>query len=215
MEVLQLTEVLKELFLMPVELKSKFYLKFGKVMIGDDLIGSSMPNYNSSSSMIMANWPADPSSQHPDCSVGEVQYFMEVLITHIQSVPVVRKHVFAFVHWRKTHVNSGAFPKELAILCEALTYPYCKWNFLPIHRISNHIAHVTMPFSFSENYTETVTAACPLPLRVKFSLFQKQYAFSIGNFFISECRYWLLLVNVFAMCFVFSCYLNYIPTCRL
>ena len=168
LEMLRLTEVLKDVFPMEVEIKSKFYLKFGKVVIGDDFIESTMPNCSPSSSMIMANWPADPHSQQPVYSIGEIQHFLEILVTHIQTVPVDRKYIFAFVHWRKPHVNSNVFPKELAILCETVTYPCCRWTFLPVHRISNRIAHVTMPFSFPGNYVETVTVACPLPLRIKF-----------------------------------------------
>ena len=168
LEMLRLTEVLKDVFPMEVEIKSKFYLKFGKGVIGDDLIGSTMPNCSPSSSMIMANWPADPHSQQPVYSIGEIQHFLEILVTHIQTVPVDRKYIFAFVHWRKPHVNSNVFSKELAILCETVTYPCCKWTLRPVHRISNRIAHVTMPFSFPGNYVETVTVACPLPLRIKF-----------------------------------------------
>ena len=101
-QVARIQAILTVLFGDTAKLKSKFYLKFGKVFIGDDIIGSKMPGSSSSSSMIMANWPADPltSDVQDDVkfSVGEIQYFLETIATiNCAGTAKDYKFVLAFV----------------------------------------------------------------------------------------------------------------------
>ena len=159
--------VLKDVFGSNIDIKSKFYMKFGKLFLGDDLIGSTMPSSSRSSAVIMANWPGDPqvTLQGTSQNVGEIQYFMEITVVH--NMNVEKKHILAFVHWRKPHVASHQFPKHLGCICDVGTFPYCKWNYLPIYRITNRCGHITMKFPIAGMYDQdNVTFACPLPLRV-------------------------------------------------
>lgn len=171
MEIVQLEEVLNGLLDQPVEIHSKFCIRFGKLLLGDDLIGSSLPSCSLSSSVIQAFWPTTPDSVSPQCSIGEIQYFLEVSVTPVVRPPEVdlessiTRHTFAFVHWRKPH-HQHFISDKIATICEILYQVRCKWNFLPVCRIANRCAHITVPFTFSANCTETVTIACPLPLRL-------------------------------------------------
>ena len=120
LEVSRFTSIFNEIFEVPAEIKSKFYLKFGKLMLGDDLIGSSMSNSSPSSSLIMANWPTSPFSQQPVCSVGKVQYFLEIAAIHdhvgdppFDAIDANAKYYFAFVHWYQPHQNKDILPAEL------------------------------------------------------------------------------------------------------
>ena len=77
LEVQKIESVIKEVFGPNAELKSKFILKFGKVIIGDELIGSTMRSASASSSLIMAHWPGGPLCTSPDWIVGEVKYLRD------------------------------------------------------------------------------------------------------------------------------------------
>lgn len=169
MEIAQVEAVLNELLDTPVQVHSKFCVKFGKVILGDDLIGSSLPNSSVSSSLIMATWPTAPDSVSPQCAIGQVQYFLKVGVTEqcdLESDNVkIMNHTLAFVHWHKPY-EQDIFPNEIARICETSYQARCKWNFLPVWRISNRCAHITAPFTFPSSCTETVTIACPLPLRL-------------------------------------------------
>lgn len=59
-EIAQLEEVLNGLLDQPVVVHNKFCIKFGKLLLGDDLIGSAVPNCSLSSSLIQAFWPTAP-----------------------------------------------------------------------------------------------------------------------------------------------------------
>lgn len=172
-EITQLEEVLNGLLDQPVEVHNKFCIKFGKLLLGDDVIGSAIPNCSLSSSLVQAFWPTAPDSDPShDCGIciGEVQYFLEVAVVPKALEPEAdrssTKHTFAFVHWRKPY-QQDIFPDKIATVCETMYQAGCKWNYLPVWRISGLCAHVTVPFTFSANCTETVTVACPLPLRLK------------------------------------------------
>ena len=169
LETTQLEVVLNELLDTSVQVHSKFCVKFGKVILGDDLIGSSLPNSSVSSSLIMASWPTAPDSVSPQCAIGEVQYFLKVDVIQQYELEAdnakIMNHTLAFVHWRKPY-EQDIFPNEIARICETTYQARCKWNFLPVWRISNRCAHITAPFTFSSFCTETVTIACPLPLRL-------------------------------------------------
>ena len=65
---------LQNIFEPGVTLKSKFSLKFGK-LIGDDLIGSALPNCSLNSSVNLAYWPGNPLSGDLDFNVGKVEYY--------------------------------------------------------------------------------------------------------------------------------------------
>ena len=52
-----------------IALKSKFAFKFGKLFIGNDLIGPVMPRSSVSSSLILAHWPGGPLCETPDWNV--------------------------------------------------------------------------------------------------------------------------------------------------
>lgn len=165
LEVESMVEVLQNIFEPGVTLKSKFSLKFGKLMIGDDLIGSALPNCSLNSSVILAYWPGSLLSGDVDFNVGKVQYYLDVTFTHAQTTAEVRQ-IFAFVHWLRPHQRRDAFPKDVAIICETRAYPMCKWSYLPVHRILKRCAHITLPLKLSEHVTETVTIACPISLRL-------------------------------------------------
>ena len=170
-EVARIQAILAVLFGEEAKLKSKFYLKFGKTFIGDDLIGSKMPRSSSSSSMVMANWPADPfASEVQDdvqFSVGEVQYFLEIIATmHCADTVKEYKLILAFVLWRKPFtIAHELFPSNLGCFVDLQQFSTCKWNFVPVHRITNRCAYVTRSFP-TNGIDEQVTFACPLPQRV-------------------------------------------------
>ena len=77
LETTHLEAVLNEVLDTPVQIHSKFCVKFGKIILGDDLIGSSMPNSSLNSSLIMASWPTTPNTVSPQCAIGEIQYFLK------------------------------------------------------------------------------------------------------------------------------------------
>ena len=106
LEVESMVEVLQNIFEPGVTLKSKFSLKFGKLMIGDDLIGSALPNCSLNSSVILAYWPGSLLSGDVDFNVGKVQYYLDVTFTHTQTTAEVRQ-IFAFVHWLRPHQTRG------------------------------------------------------------------------------------------------------------
>ena len=123
-------------------IKSKFYLKFGKILISDDLIGSAMPNCNVASSMIIASWPAllEHTMSDVDICVGEVQYFVQITVTVDVDSTVQDNEsedsismYFAYVHWRKSQIQPANFPKDIAIICETIACPSSHWCFLPLH----------------------------------------------------------------------------------
>ena len=168
LEVQRLKSVLKEVFGLDAELKSKFVLEFGKIIIGDDLVGSAMRSASASSSFIMAHWPGGPLCTTPDWIVGEVRYFLEVTVAHqVENAMVDLKQIFAFVHWRKPHQLKDILTQHVAYVCERLSYESCKWNYLPVHRISKRCAHITLPLKLPGDITETVTVACPVQLRLR------------------------------------------------
>ena len=153
-----------------IALKSKFAFKFGKLFIGNDLIGSEMPRSSVSSSLILAHWPGGPLCETPDWNVGKVHFFLEAtfsLANTDSSGTADLKQIFAFVHWFKPHQLKGILPNSVCRICETIYYPSCKWNFIPVHRIARRCAHITLPFQFSEAVKETVLIACPTPLRLK------------------------------------------------
>ena len=153
-----------------IALKSKFAFKFGKLFIGNDLIGSEMPRSSVSSSLILAHWPGGPLCETPDWNVGKVHFFLEAtfsLANTDSSGTADLKQIFAFVHWFKPHQLKGILPNSVCRICETIYYPSCKWNFIPVHRIAKRCAHITLPFQFSEDVKETVLIACPTPLRLK------------------------------------------------
>ena len=176
-EIGRLSDVFSHVFTEPTKLKSVYYLKFGKLMLGSDLIGSKMPGCSANSSIIMANWPATPLSSQPVCSVGQVQYFLEVVVTHStinettdNAKPLVTetKYYFAYVLWNKPHPNADDMPTDVGHICETLAIPPCQWSFLPVHRIANRCAQLTIPMQFEsmQDYMETVSINVPLTLRL-------------------------------------------------
>ena len=168
LEIQSMEAIMQEIFGVGVELKSKFGLKFGKLLIGDDLIGSVMPRSSVNSSHILSHWPSGSLCETPDWNVGKVQYFLEATFTLAEgSSTADLKQIFAFVHWFRPHQLKDILPQNVCHICETISYPSCKWNFIPVHRIANRCAHVTLPFQFSEDITETVLIACPTPLRLK------------------------------------------------
>ena len=66
LEIQRIRSVIKKVFRLDAELKSKFTLNFGKVIIRDDLVGSAMCSASASSSFIMAHWPGGPLCTTPD-----------------------------------------------------------------------------------------------------------------------------------------------------
>ena len=168
-EALKINNVMQEVFGPGTELKSRFYIKFRKLLIGDDIVGSSMYKASATSTLIMAYWPSVLCTI-PDWNVGEVQYFLEITAISIQEANnvVEWKQIFAFVLWKKQHAFKNLLTENIAFICETEgNHEECKWNYLPVHRIARRCAHVTMPFKFPSGITEVVTVACPLHLRLK------------------------------------------------
>ena len=160
---------MQEVFGPGTELKSRFYIKFRKLLFGDDIVGSSMYKASATSTLIMAYWPSVLCTI-PDWNVGEVQYFLEITAISIQEANnvVEWKQIFAFVLWKKQHAFKNLLTENIAFICETEgNHEECKWNYLPVHRIARRCAHVTMPFKFPSGITEVVTVACPLHLRLK------------------------------------------------
>lgn len=127
-----------------------------------------MPRSSVNSSHVLAHWPGGPLCKIPDWNVGEVQFFLEATFTFAESSSTADfKQIFAFVHWFRPHQMKDILPQNVCRICETIRYPSCRWNFIPVHRIAKRCAHITLPFEFTEDVTETVWIACPIPLRLK------------------------------------------------
>ena len=153
-----------------VKTKSRFTLKFRKATIGDDIIGSTLPGASVASSFVFAHWPNQllNSAETPEWHMGQIQYFLQVeyMTNHTQgSKP--QQIQLAFVHWRKPHTYKNLFGEDVAHICESTIFPHCMWSYLPLHRVAKRCACITMPLTFPDSTTETVTIACPIALRLK------------------------------------------------
>ena len=161
---------MRETFGVGVELKSKFGTKFGKLFIGDYLIGSVTTRSSVNSSHVLAHWPGGPLWETPDWNVGKVQFFLEATFTFTEcSIKTDLTQIFAFVHWLRPQQLKGTLPQNVCYICETIGYwvTFMQMEFLPVHRISYCRAHITLLFQFSKDVTETVLIASSTPLQLK------------------------------------------------
>ena len=171
-QVTQLANVINQLY--PSDVISFLpyhYHVCGKVTLGDDLIGSTLPGgNNASSSVIMAYWPGSGDSlqmiSRAQMRVGVVQYFVQHTV-HLASAAGSGdskpfKHVFAYVMWKKLHPQQHYFGASSIVCADTYELPGATC-FLPVQRISCRAAHVVMQIQF-DRIPESVFVACPLPI---------------------------------------------------
>lgn len=154
---------------------SHFYNEYGRSVLGDDIIGSTLrgPNCHSSS-VIAAFWPGSGSSlgsiDYCQKKIGVIQFFMthslELSSNDGTNTIEKLKHVFAFVRWMKVHPDSNWFGQSAIVNIDIMELPDA-CCFMPIQRIANVCAHARIPVEFA-SHTETVFIACPLPLKYSF-----------------------------------------------
>ena len=91
---------------------SKFYQKFGRITIGDDLIGSDMPGPNGkSSSVIMAYWPCSSETldniDYNRMSIGVVQYYIRHVISMNLKVYQRKWNIFLLMSFGKKNITTS------------------------------------------------------------------------------------------------------------
>ena len=150
---------------------SPFYDHYGRIMLGGDVIGSSMPGpNNSASSVIMAFWPDSGnfhSINYSRMRVGVVQYFLKhttTLASDTENTCIEVQHVLAYVKWKEQHPQFDWFG-VFATVCVDMFTSQTPSNFLPVQRIACRCAHTIIPVTFENNCTETVFVASPFPIR--------------------------------------------------
>ena len=72
------------------------------------------------------------------------------------------EHLLAYVKWKELHRNFDWFGVR-ATVCETAS-EHCYSNFLPVQRIAQRCAHVTLRVNFGDA-TEKVFIACPIPFK--------------------------------------------------
>lgn len=147
---------------------SPFYDHYGRVKLGDDIIGSSSPGRtynNAASSVIMAYWPKSGDFSSIDYSrmkVGIIRYFVKHETTTITTSTQRVTHIFAYVDWKMNHPNIDWFGISATVCLNMFENDSCS-SFIPIQRIACRCAHITTEVKF-EQCTETVFIACPIPI---------------------------------------------------
>ena len=144
---------------------SPFYDHCGRVVLGGDVIGSSMPGpNNATSSVVMAFWSHTinlASISYNRMLVGIVQFFLRhrtVFISESSDGQV--EHVFAYVKWKRFHPHYDWF----GISATVCTNDFESSSFIPIQRIACRCAYLVMPVQF-DTHTENCFVACPIPIR--------------------------------------------------
>lgn len=170
----KLTEVLHNIFGNDISFP-RAYLKFGRLTIGDDLLGSCLPRCNRNSSVIVANWLLDNTSTTQRL-IGEIQHFLLIPVTCHPSLQQPTSHVhtndlkvtIAFVHWFKHHPTYRDWYGSSFTVCESVLPKIVnQYSYLPVHRVLGRCAHVTMKVDF-EGKQEEVLVASHLPLRLRY-----------------------------------------------
>lgn len=147
----------------------RFYRKFYRVLVADDLIGSSAPGPNNkNSSVIMAYWSKSGCSlneiDYNRMQVGIVQYFISHTQSFLEESEVrEEEHIFACVRWKEQHPHYDWFGIS-ATVCVNSNTSDSPFVLLPVQRIACRCATIVMPVDFG-TLTETVFIACPIPLR--------------------------------------------------
>ena len=129
-----------------------------------------MPGRHSkSSAVIMAYWPSRGqdlgSIDYSTMQVGTVQYFVRHQFHYCISGSCSYHEevlLFACVKWKRLHTHFDWFGSS-AIVCECID-EFESTNFMPIQRIAQRCAYISMPVDFYSS-TETVFIACPIPLK--------------------------------------------------
>ena len=170
-----LTEVLHMIFGTEISFP-RAYLQFGRLTIGDDLLGSCLPRSNRSSSLIIANWLLDNSSTTQKV-IGEIQHFLKIPITFhppLQEPTVAHVHTnnlevtIAFVHWFRHHPTYRDWYGSSFTVCESVLPKIVnQYSYLPVHRVLGRCAHITMEVDF-EGVKEEVLVASHLPIRLTY-----------------------------------------------
>ena len=147
---------------------SKFYQKFGRITIGDDLIGSDMPGPNGkSSSVIMAYWPGSSETldniDYNQMSIGVVQYYIRHVISYVSEGTSKKvEYIFAYVLWKEKHHHFDWFGASASLCCNSFE-AISTSRFLPVQRIGARCATTITAIDFGDS-TETVFIASPIPL---------------------------------------------------
>ena len=144
-----------------------FYNEYGHVTLAGDLIGSTLPGpHNSTSAIIMSDWPGADTGHLDTCStsqmrVGCIKYFIKHEISFVKDSKMV--HIFAYVGWKKRHQYYDYFGKS-AMVCENVEDINGPSDFIPVQRIAYRCAHSVTKMTL-EGYDETVFIACPVPIK--------------------------------------------------
>ena len=149
----------------------KAYLQFGRISLGDDLLGSCLPRCSRNSSVIVANWQLNDSEDEHKKLIGQIQYFMKVSVLFPNTTTVTEplKVIFAFVHWfRHHHMYSQWFGSSATVCESALPKIVNKYSYMPIHKIIGRCAHITTKLCFDQGLPEEVLVACHIPLRLRY-----------------------------------------------
>ena len=154
-----------------IECISPFFVRFGRVTLCDQLIGSVMNSRSSkSSAVITAYWPTtgcDLTSINygAHMRVGTVQYFCnhQVVLRTVDNTTQKFEHVLAYVQWKKKHQNEEWFGISATVCCD-LPEPASACSFIPVQRIHSVCAYSLLNIEIG-TLRESVFVAVPIPTR--------------------------------------------------
>ena len=154
-----------------------FYHECGRILFGDDIIGSTKPGPNShSSSVIRAYWPGlaqsliqSQSNSHERTRVGVIQFYLKHTIKvhdHASQRPGQTKeipHLLCYVHWKCLHPHETWFGTSATVSSLDIETSSA-YSFLPVQRIQCRCAFANIKVNFT-THTENVLITCPVPFK--------------------------------------------------
>ena len=172
LQVRQITQVINQLYPNKfITFLPHYYKICGKVTLGGDLIGSTLPGgNNAASSVVMAYWSGSGDNLHAidltQMRVGVVQYFIIHSVKLSSSLEPIHSisplHVFAYVMWKKLHHHWDYFGASSTVSTDEFELPTASC-YLPVQRISCRAANAIMNIKF-KHASELVFIACLLPV---------------------------------------------------